>query len=134
MITREPITYAGRPLDFTPVEGQSIEGIAESLVHGSAVFVQLQPGDATRYDLFLVPVNGPNLTVTGHGLRDPFARWVWLTPVNAVTQGAGGAFVDLSHATHSRDLADLYRNEWTAVAMAHFLTLVSDAIEAIESA
>lgn len=48
------LQYGSQKMDLNPVN-MSLGEITTRLFHGEAVYVELQPGDATRYQFYLIP-------------------------------------------------------------------------------
>lgn len=119
-----------RELDFhkfvTPLN------VATSLLKlNGAVLVRLEPGDATRYDFWLIRAGfDPRLKSYGLG-GSVGAKWCWLSPVNL--RNRGGCWVDLGDKDgFPYMLRDSYENPWTVGVLTIFLELVADELTRLE--
>lgn len=67
----ETVEYLGKDLNLNPIGDLSLGIVAEELALGRAVTVILEPGDATRYVLTLVPMVSPLVHEGWWNLDDP---------------------------------------------------------------
>lgn len=104
--------YQGRELNLSPVN-ITLAQIVALLDARRPVRVELQPGDATRYEFLIVPLVG-QLSGTGHYSDGCLAH----VPVNLRTDGRFTAF-DLDFEVGPYDL-ETYQNEHTRNVLAHF--------------
>jgi hypothetical protein len=108
--------------------------VAKTLMEeGEAVLVRLEPGDATRYDFYLICA-GFDPRLRAYGLGSVGSKWVWLSPLNLRTKaGAGGAWIDMSDkGGFEYMLRDLYENPWTVAVLATYLRMVADELMRLE--
>lgn len=124
------LTYNGRAITLDRCD-PPLEDIATAVTDGRPVYVVLQPGDGTRYDLMVSP-----LPVSGtRGL----AGWrpsevVAMVAVTYLREDAEGAYrtalvrVDRDPATHQ--FAALHPNPWTGLLLTWFWAHVVDAVRA----
>lgn len=117
------LEYHGRPMAFDPIN-TTIEKVVQLLFRGTPQVVALEPGDATRYTLLMVPLGNdvaPFLDSVGippesggnylfvSALSDQLSRGEWLP------FGAG-----LTVGTY--DLANISENPWSQEFLAWWFT------------
>jgi hypothetical protein len=94
-------------------------------------FVRLEPGDATRYDFWLIRVLvefDPRLRSYGLGV-DGF--WIWYSPVNLGKNGVWLDFRTLDFRYPLRE-AGVYTNEWTVEVISRYLDWVQYYLATME--
>lgn len=119
----ELVEPGGREMNFTPVN-RPLSNIVADLRARRAVLVELEPGDATRYLFFLIPMWDNDLRPTNLGIR-PGNEWIWVAPVNLRAEN-GGAAVRFSNLPTGAlyGLIDVYSSGWTREVISHFLSII----------
>ena len=121
----------GRTYNFVPRFPSSIEEVASRLLENEACFVSLEPGDATRYDFYLIPQTGKLRIPERFGLGTrPWEdkRYIWFAPAN-LNVHIPGDIVSLSGGSSIFfDLTSIYTNVHTCKILAIFLDLVNQAL------
>lgn len=129
MTTHAPkfdLLYRGRelnPLRVVP----AFPSLVERLRRGEAVAVDLQPGDATRYQLSIVPMQALN-TYPLHfiGYRPSKMRHLWMITYHR--QGAPYSktvVMDYRYRIRKEDLEGLSDNAWTPRLLAAWLSFLA---------
>lgn len=122
--------YTGKKMNLTPSQYHPTK-IAADLDMGIAPFVRLEPGDGTRYDFFLIPIEEDSDPAFSHGLHE--GRWIYLAPVNLYHKKTEGSdhFIRLDPipARMRWEIGSLYSNEWTIEVICHYLALVAEQLE-----
>lgn len=72
--------YAGKELSLEPIN-ISMDEVVKELQHGETVYVILEPGDATRYELLITPLWGWQRRMVPLGEQKPW-RWLLVTRMN----------------------------------------------------
>lgn len=117
------LEYNGRPMRWDPIN-VSPERIQACLDVDEPVVVQLEPGDATRYTLMLVP--SPVMPwLRGFGIPETEAD-LWLLVVKLASDGRrdGWAWVPWRPGAEvgTHDVAELDQNEWSQELLSWWLT------------
>lgn len=113
-----PLNYNGRTLDPNPIN-TTLEAAARELIDHGRVFVELQPGDATRYGIVIVT----GITAVGAG---PDRWWVFTTNLS----NTGAACVWPGHVG-PYDL-EVFSNDWSRVFLASWLNVFAAAVMAAD--
>ena len=80
--------------------------IRKHLLAGCPVDLILQPGDATRYEVLLVPLLGTANYEISDGGRDPIGRWFEPAPNPALILIIKGGFAEMPALVHSEACLD----------------------------
>lgn len=118
---------AGRPMRAEPLNYTLAQVRAMLTEDKAPVLVRLEPGDATRYDLLLVPVNAYYVRehVRHLGLTAEHApRWLWVIDTCAENRCAIVPFDGLTTAAHLRGISG---NAWTQRFVAWWLAVLFHA-------
>lgn len=107
-----------RSLDLRPVN-IAPQQLVECLSRGETVLVRLEPGDATRYDFFLVPLIGENVPTAA---RD---GWLGLVPLNV---GKGTALLPPTPNISQFDFSELEMSGYTRAVIAKFYNLLMEEL------
>lgn len=110
----EPLMYLGRAMNLTPLN-ITLDELGGRLARGATTLIVLEPGDATRYEFMVVPLDDTVKDAMHFGTRD---RWYGIAghsdgPVHGFTMVPGGRARDY----HFEPVA---RNAWTRETLAAF--------------
>lgn len=116
-----------RALNFDP---NYIKTIADNISRGEATVVLLQPGDATRYEFYIIPQTDERLRIPGRLPESDWGDYVWIAPINMGNRGGDLVYLQ----GESRIFYDLgfYRTVHTRKVIAIFLDLVYKAMTGAE--
>lgn len=118
----------GRPYQADPLEC-SISQLAARLDNGSPVSVTLEPGDATRYELLLVPMWAPEVGLHNWGIEDRQSGLVVTRLVGGEVDG--GSCIVLLNRQHSHGLWTISReNTWTFNLFTRWFSLLAAELRA----
>lgn len=118
-----------RELNFEK-EGGRVKDVANALREvGGVAMVRLEPGDATRYDFWLIR-SGFDPRLRAYGVGVDGEEWLWLSPINLSSKG-GGTWIpmDRDKRTVSWALEEVYSNPWTVGVMAIWLDLLMEEMK-----
>ncbi len=95
-----------------PVQPTTVSGLARDLfIHGRNVMITLEPGDGTRYDLALIPLD--NIDGSFTGIRDnDHANWLLVAYIQRNTS----LIIPAWQSSHSFDF--LTNNPWSITFLA----------------
>ena len=118
-----------RELQPNPL-GITLKQVAKFLVEGKPLTVELEPGDATRYELALIPMWADLMNLGNYGEE----RETSLLVVRSV----GGTPTTAQVVLLERDFKELYRisnqNEWTEQLFSWWFSLLWREIEFLKRA
>lgn len=110
-----------RSLDLAPVN-ITPETLLSRLSRGETVMVRLEPGDATRYDFFIIPLIEDNVPTRAR------EGWIGVVPVNLSTGQESIAYLDPLREANRFDFADILVVPYTQVVYAGFFNLLIEAL------
>lgn len=117
------LTYNGKPMTFDPIN-MDVERMIQLLHQGTPQVVNLEPGDATRYDLLLLPLNlDVGLYLGNHGI-EPHTYGGYLFVSWLSDEVCPGTWVPFSvdMMVDVWDVAGLSNNGWSRQLLAWWLT------------
>ena len=102
-------------------KNRSLPDLLKRLSKQEVVFVRLEPGDATRYDFWLIPQGNPYLNCEQEfPTTDAHEYWV-LVPANLGSNGYGLLLMDTNVTYMEGQLYNIYYNAWTRRVVGWFL-------------
>ena len=130
--TSTDLIYRGKPMTVEPAN-RSLAGVAELLRTGRSVIAELEPGDATYYNLLLVPCWAPG--ISGHlgrfGVPSGSAHR-FLIVVKVDEEGGGMTFVPTDgQKIGVWDTLHLSSNEWSQELFAWWLSHLITALNEV---
>lgn len=119
----------GRALDAAPVN-ITLQDVVERIRGLRGAHVILEPGDATRYELCLLPLLFLDTTksVGGHLREDTQHLWLVMRPSPGGGRGSDGVIVDARYPIHGGELIPLSRgNEHTRALLTEWVGGIFEA-------
>ena len=121
------LIYGDQVMDLTPVN-RSWTAIGLDLQLGYAAYAHLEPGDGTRYEIYVIPMSDPDLKLDSLNLADA-QRYVLVCLANThrrtdlvpLSTDPKQVFYSLSPETH--------REIWTAHIIAAFISQLAKQIK-----
>ncbi len=112
--TRLPeLEYHGRQMSVQPLDLE-LRDVAWMLNVGTAVTVRLEPGDATRYELLLVPMAGPFIKIGNYSAEDTESGLIVTRFVGGTPEGTGIVLLNRLEAESSDEMIDVQFSEWVS--------------------
>lgn len=114
-----PLTHMGVGMTPEPVNVHP-EQIVDAIRDGDPVVVILEPGDATRYHLLIVPAWADKVRdqLGAYGIPVRVAEGTLI--VTKLSQEGGNTFWAQTHV-NEYDLADAIQNEWSRILLSWWL-------------
>ena len=122
------LMFQGKPMVADPIN-RSLQALAEALLRGRTVVAELEPGDATYYNLLIVPcwADGVRRHLGRYGVPiDAADRYLVVVKMSDV--GGAAAWIPVTYGTvAAHDTEALSTNPWTCELLAWWLSqLISE--------
>lgn len=120
--TAPVLEYRGRALDENACGSNSIWVLAKWLLEGTPVFVPLQPGDGTRYTLYVAPVDTAASTPDSGLAREDVRHALMIVRLDGATPRGAALLTAEEMREQTGDLSGLTDGEaWATQVLAWWL-------------
>lgn len=126
----EILEYHGRQMDPTPY-GKSLQSVAQCLDRRQPTTVILKPGDATRYELVLVPMWMPSLEFGNYHPADRFNGLLVTRIVRGHPTGSG--IIILTRSSHDDLDLIINGNNWTGLLFEWWFALLKEELDKVRA-
>lgn len=120
----EDLFYGEKKMSREPIN-ISFEDVVNILAVGDPVFINLQPGDATRYNIFITPCWNRKIKTHLKGIGiDEYNSYEYITFHYEIRHRA--SIVPIF--CHPNDFIELSQNQWTQTFFSWFVNNIGEAL------